>query len=142
MPETKRGVTASRPANEISSKPLGLSSPERTVRWLMARLTTNIEEDDFDDRGESNNHEEPVLPGLKPHMPNINPASDSERVERSFTKIRNLSHSHDKKSDTAHSMSMALPDAAPVHWTGFNGRCNKVADTCYAWWVGASLEVS
>ena len=22
---------------------------------------------------------------------------------------------------------------------GFNGRCNKVADTCYTWWVGATL---
>ena len=25
---------------------------------------------------------------------------------------------------------------------GFNGRCNKVADTCYSWWVGGSLGVS
>lgn len=25
---------------------------------------------------------------------------------------------------------------------GFNGRWNKKADTCYCWWVGASLEVS
>lgn len=24
---------------------------------------------------------------------------------------------------------------------GFNGRCNKVADTCYSWWNAASLEV-
>lgn len=24
---------------------------------------------------------------------------------------------------------------------GFNGRCNKVADTCYAWWVLGSLSV-
>ena len=24
---------------------------------------------------------------------------------------------------------------------GFNGRCNKIADTCYAFWVGASLAV-
>ncbi|KAK3376857.1 terpenoid cyclases/protein prenyltransferase alpha-alpha toroid [Lasiosphaeria ovina] len=22
---------------------------------------------------------------------------------------------------------------------GFNGRCNKIADTCYCWWVGAAL---
>lgn len=26
-------------------------------------------------------------------------------------------------------------------WTGYNGRCNKIADTCYAFWVGASLNV-
>lgn len=24
-------------------------------------------------------------------------------------------------------------------FVGFNGRCNKVADTCYCWWVGAAL---
>lgn len=26
-------------------------------------------------------------------------------------------------------------------WAGMNGRCNKVADTCYAFWVGASLHM-
>jgi len=25
---------------------------------------------------------------------------------------------------------------------GFNGRVNKLADTCYAFWAGGSLEVS
>ena len=25
---------------------------------------------------------------------------------------------------------------------GFNGRCNKPADTCYCWWNGATLKVS
>ncbi|KAK3346103.1 terpenoid cyclases/protein prenyltransferase alpha-alpha toroid [Lasiosphaeria hispida] len=24
-------------------------------------------------------------------------------------------------------------------YIGYNGRCNKVADTCYSWWVGAAL---
>jgi geranylgeranyl transferase type-1 subunit beta len=27
-------------------------------------------------------------------------------------------------------------------FVGFNGRCNKRADTCYAFWVGAALTVS
>lgn len=27
------------------------------------------------------------------------------------------------------------------HHAGFNGRCNKPADTCYAWWIGATLKV-
>ncbi|KAK1753350.1 terpenoid cyclases/protein prenyltransferase alpha-alpha toroid [Echria macrotheca] len=26
-----------------------------------------------------------------------------------------------------------------LRYVGFNGRCNKVADTCYCWWVGAAL---
>lgn len=25
-------------------------------------------------------------------------------------------------------------------FVGFNGRCNKTADTCYFWWVGAALN--
>lgn len=31
-------------------------------------------------------------------------------------------------------------DGRPV-WGGFNGRCNKLADTCYSFWVGASLDM-
>ena len=29
-----------------------------------------------------------------------------------------------------------------LQWAGFNGRCNKVADTCYSFWVGGTLGVS
>jgi geranylgeranyl transferase type-1 subunit beta len=29
-----------------------------------------------------------------------------------------------------------------VDFVGFNGRCNKSVDTCYAYWVTASLDVS
>lgn len=25
---------------------------------------------------------------------------------------------------------------------GFNGRCNKIADTCYSFWIGGTLDVS
>lgn len=28
-----------------------------------------------------------------------------------------------------------------VRYVGFNGRWNKKADTCYAWWTGGSLSV-
>lgn len=33
-------------------------------------------------------------------------------------------------------LSTELPD-----FVGFNGRCNKRVDTCYAFWVSASLDV-
>jgi len=42
-------------------------------------------------------------------------------------------------------VNFTLPDLAQLsleehqHLAGFNGRCNKVADTCYTWWVGAAL---
>jgi geranylgeranyl transferase type-1 subunit beta len=31
-------------------------------------------------------------------------------------------------------------DGKPI-WAGFHGRCNKPSDTCYSFWVGASLDV-
>lgn len=38
------------------------------------------------------------------------------------------------------SLSLSEPDQDTKH-IGFNGRCNKVADTCYTWWVLGSLSV-
>lgn len=40
----------------------------------------------------------------------------------------------------------ALPAVAPANeeslqWAGFNGRCNKYADTCYSFWNTGTLEV-
>jgi geranylgeranyl transferase type-1 subunit beta len=37
-----------------------------------------------------------------------------------------------------------VPDLSleEAQFVGFNGRCNKRVDTCYAFWVTASLEVS
>ena len=34
------------------------------------------------------------------------------------------------------------PPPETEDFVGFNGRCNKMVDTCYAFWVGASLDVS
>lgn len=33
-------------------------------------------------------------------------------------------------------------DSLSVQYTGMNGRANKIADTCYAFWVGGALDVS
>jgi len=53
-------------------------------------------------------------------------------------------------SDPSHaSPSQPQPTPAPptippssLLWAGFNGRCNKVADTCYSFWVGGTLSVT
>lgn len=53
-------------------------------------------------------------------------------------------------SDPSHaSPSQPQPTPAPLTilpssllWAGFNGRCNKVADTCYSFWVGGTLSVT
>lgn len=46
----------------------------------------------------------------------------------------------------ADSRISALPDiqsisADTILYAGFNGRCNKIADTCYSFWNGATLRV-
>ncbi|KAK3900599.1 terpenoid cyclases/protein prenyltransferase alpha-alpha toroid [Staphylotrichum tortipilum] len=33
------------------------------------------------------------------------------------------------------------PEGTPAPLVGCNGRANKVADTCYTWWVGAALSI-
>lgn len=35
--------------------------------------------------------------------------------------------------------SLSLDDN--IRYVGYNGRCNKVADTCYCWWVAGTLSV-
>lgn len=35
--------------------------------------------------------------------------------------------------------SLSISDPSPA--VAFNGRCNKVADTCYCWWVSGALAV-
>ena len=44
--------------------------------------------------------------------------------------------------DEADSDDEDSPEPGDIRWVGFNGRCNKIADTCYAWWVGGALAVS
>jgi geranylgeranyl transferase type-1 subunit beta len=39
------------------------------------------------------------------------------------------------------SESSYIDDMSQLICVGFNGRCNKVADTCYSWWIGATLKV-
>lgn len=61
----------------------------------------------------------------------------------------------DFSSPTHHvqgALPVSIPDAVVSHTSvemsrddlqcaGFNGRCNKVADTCYAFWVGGTLGI-
>lgn len=57
------------------------------------------------------------------------------------------------EDEDGHDHSLPLQDSADINslaglslhdsqFVGFNGRCNKRVDTCYAFWVGASLDVS
>lgn len=85
------------------------------VGWLASRQTSDLGEDDEDeDENDGNGQIEP--PG------------------------------HDNQSQSLEDRALALPCITPIagdtiSCAGFNGRCNKVADTCYSFWNGATLMV-
>lgn len=99
---------------------------EDLIRWLVARQTNLLEEDDeeeLDDDGDQD-------------VPQADPDDKS----------------HTRLSQTTNSMSLdSSPKTQPYdvldirledwQWAGFNGRCNKVADTCYCYWNSGSLAV-
>ncbi|KAB5522175.1 type-1 proteins geranylgeranyltransferase subunit beta [Coniochaeta sp. 2T2.1] len=60
-------------------------------------------------------------------------------VSRQFAYIDPSSDDEDEDESNFTLTSLTIPDLElPV---AFNGRCNKVADTCYCWWVSGALAV-
>ena len=86
------------------------------VKWVLERQTTYIEEPDEYEEGEDDN---------------IGPEQSSFRSETASNSIS------PESVDTPYQAHVA-EDLATV---GFNGRPNKVADTCYCWWNLGSLAV-
>jgi geranylgeranyl transferase type-1 subunit beta len=48
---------------------------------------------------------------------------------------------HDEDEDAAAALAAHCPASPPRQPHGFNGRTGKDEDTCYTWWVGASLAM-
>ena len=97
---------------------------ERVTRWLVYRQTLQLHEDGEEDEDEDEGADEK---SVKPN-------------EMAFTPGFQVQGSYPV---TTPSLQLTPPQPATsseqlLH-AGFNGRCNKVADTCYAWWVGGSL---
>ncbi|KAL4930622.1 protein geranylgeranyltransferase type I subunit CDC43 [Aspergillus undulatus] len=89
---------------------------EALVRWLVARQTHELGDDEEDEAA---------------GVPNEN---DAQNLAKAVDKL-----SLDEGID-------ALPATQPpseesLQWAGFNGRCNKYADTCYSFWNGATLDM-
>ena len=93
----------------------GLSNLDLTIHWLLSRQTTTIEEEEDEIIGVSTGEIPAPLPGLSLH-------SNGPAETEANSEPRGI-----QPSD--------------IHWVGFNGRCNKIADTCYSWWVAGSLDV-
>lgn len=89
-----------------------------TLHWLVSRQTTCLEENEY------YNLEDLPVASVSPYKPfHVLGAVPVLATDR-------------------HPDALAVPDLQELQWAGFNGRCNKIADTCYSWWVGGSLAVS
>jgi geranylgeranyl transferase type-1 subunit beta len=91
----------------------GSAKFEGLVNWLASRQTDNLGEDD---------DEEDKAEGTDEQGTDTETGSLDERV-RALPGLTEIA------GDT-------------IACAGFNGRCNKVADTCYSFWNGATLLVS
>ena len=93
------------------------------LRWLLSRQTHELGEDDGDEAADANGHSEAgaEASAAPPGLETKKSASINEQIED-------------------------LPDIPPftptsLTCTGFNGRLNKIADTCYCFWVTGALGV-
>jgi geranylgeranyl transferase type-1 subunit beta len=91
----------------------GLTNFPATVRWLVSRQVEYSEDDGEDDE---DNH-------------TLLPLQDQRDA---------LAGIHEHATEVPSFAGLSLREN---QFVGFNGRCNKRVDTCYAFWVGASLDV-
>ena len=101
---------------------VGADFVENVTKWLVSRQTLMLREDDElamadEDAPDQNPSFSPPIFQVQGVFP----------VSAADAKLSNL-----------------LTETSPhdLQWAGFNGRCNKVADTCYAFWVGGTLGAS
>ena len=97
-------------------------SNRRLLSWLVSLQTSVIQEEDVS------------APDQMEGQPM--PDTDTNCEERASEKATVLS-----PEDTVSDVLGAEPLAEDLSWAGMTGRCNKVADTCYAFWAGGSLMV-
>ena len=100
---------------------------EDILHWLVMRQTSMLSEND-----DGNDDEEAG--------PSESHAREQEGMAASHSSLvaAQIEHQppHSSESNTNET------NIEDLYRAGFNGRCNKVADTCYSFWVGGSLGVS
>jgi geranylgeranyl transferase type-1 subunit beta len=72
--------------------------------------------------------------------------ADRERLLRflAHRQFKYLSKQEEAEDSTVNYLEAKLGDLSleGIPYTGFNGRWNKKADTCYTWWACGTLKVS
>ncbi|EON65055.1 hypothetical protein W97_04290 [Coniosporium apollinis CBS 100218] len=117
LPHGAKAKRQDAPENNIPIT--GLSNLDITIRWLVSRQTMTLDEED---------------------------AVDTRMDETDTAATCHDAHSFVKMGSfisTAGELSYKDRPSTPtqLQWAGFNGRCNKIADTCYAFWAGGSLGI-
>lgn len=108
------------PVPTSSSPKAALNNPTLLIKWLVSRQTATIsEEDELDTYGDETDTPE-----------TCHDAHSFVYQDKFVSKQGEMNY------EGRPSVHFSL------EWTGFNGRCNKIADTCYAFWVHGSLCVS
>ena len=97
-----------------------MADADLATRWLIARQTATLDEADARDSTAADETDSPST------------CHDAH----SFVQLRAFPSEKGRLS-----YQNRPADRFDLRCLGFNGRCNKIADTCYAWWVGASLSV-
>ncbi|KAF1945453.1 geranylgeranyl transferas-like protein type i beta subunit [Clathrospora elynae] len=97
----------------------GVSDVPKTLHWLVSRQTLTLDEDD----------------GLDTYN---DETDSSETCHDAHTFVKMGAY----QSVQGNSNSKGRPHIHyELEWVGMNGRCNKVADTCYAYWSCVPLQL-
>lgn len=97
----------------------GITNLPMTLHWLASRLTLTLnEEDAIDTLGDETD------------------SSATCHDSHSFVKLQSY------PSEAGRQSFIGRPKSHfELQWVGLNGRCNKIGDTCYAYWSCAPLQV-
>lgn len=90
---------------------------ETLLRWLVSRQTAELDVEETD---------EDSLPGDK----------KTESAPQPEIAVE-----HKPVPERIQNLPPIIPSEESRKWAGFNGRLNKIADTCYSFWVIGALDV-
>lgn len=113
----------------------GSIASDDCTRWILSRQTTYLEEDETEDKEQASLVPQPEAVSL-PSSPLGSPHA---------TKFPVIPLSPPKTPSSVRTQIVKAPvlnvTKQSLLWAGFNGRTNKIADTCYCFWNTGALAV-
>lgn len=145
-------------AENLTEEELSPEFLDAVTRWLVYRQTKTIPEEDFEVReddfpspivnaksgGVSHSWESEGVGGADGGEPSGGTAPPVFYVQGASTELGVVTDSVLPPRGSQPLLVAPSPVDPALHelnCAGFNGRCNKVSDTCYGFWVGGALAV-